>query len=484
MLTSITKYSKSFFVKIVVAIIILPFVFWGMGDVFKGGNQNIIGTIDSEKISTQEFINYLNRLELTDEQRKNLGKSNLLEKVLSDYVGRKIIELEVKNLGITVSDKTLKNIIINDELFLKNKKFSRVKYEKFLLETGYSASVFENNLLENEKKTQLLDFLSQGVTAPDFLIENLYNQDNQIKTISYVDLNNLYKKNIVKENDLKQLYEANKNLFVEDFKTIDFTELNPNNLTGANEYSEGFFKIIDKIENNILDGFELSEIINQYNLKIKKIDRLNSKMINEKNEKNTLLDKKLFDKFFSINKINSPEIINYENKYYLAVVQQKKTIGKKFSDQEIQSSLKVQVKLNNKFKKNTKITKEISSGLFTEKKLMKFASKNNLQVMTKQIEGIKDNKIFSKDIIREIFKLKDGKTGLITDKNLTKNFIIFSKNTEKKILSQKNKDYEDYKSKTQLAIARNIYRTYDKSVNSRYKVNINNKVINRLKNSF
>ena len=62
MATSIGKLSKSFFVKLLVGIIILPFVFWGMGDVFRGGNQNVIATIDSKKVSTQEFVNYLNRL--------------------------------------------------------------------------------------------------------------------------------------------------------------------------------------------------------------------------------------------------------------------------------------------------------------------------------------------------------------------------------------------------------------------------------------
>ena len=36
MATSIGKLSKSFFIKLLVGIIILPFVFWGMGDVFRG----------------------------------------------------------------------------------------------------------------------------------------------------------------------------------------------------------------------------------------------------------------------------------------------------------------------------------------------------------------------------------------------------------------------------------------------------------------
>ena len=36
MATSIAKRSKSFFVKVLVGVITLPFIFWGMGDVLAG----------------------------------------------------------------------------------------------------------------------------------------------------------------------------------------------------------------------------------------------------------------------------------------------------------------------------------------------------------------------------------------------------------------------------------------------------------------
>ena len=90
MATSIGKLSKSFFVKLLVGIIILPFVFWGMGDVFRGGNQNIIATIESKKISTQEFVAHLNRMNLSKEQLKNLPRTNLVDQILSEYIGRKV----------------------------------------------------------------------------------------------------------------------------------------------------------------------------------------------------------------------------------------------------------------------------------------------------------------------------------------------------------------------------------------------------------
>ena len=89
MINSIKKYSKTFFFKLLVGIIILPFLFWGMGDVFSGGSQNVVAKIESDKVSTRDFINYLNNLNLSETERKNLPKTDLIEKILSDYIGKK-----------------------------------------------------------------------------------------------------------------------------------------------------------------------------------------------------------------------------------------------------------------------------------------------------------------------------------------------------------------------------------------------------------
>ena len=100
MLTSIGKFSKSFFIKLLVGIIILPFVFWGMGDVFRGGNQNVIASIDSEKISTQEFVEYIRQLNLNKDQIKNLPKTDLIEKILSEYIGKRVMAVSYTHLTL------------------------------------------------------------------------------------------------------------------------------------------------------------------------------------------------------------------------------------------------------------------------------------------------------------------------------------------------------------------------------------------------
>ena len=206
MLTSIKKVTTSILAKILIAIIILPFLFWGMGDVFRTGNQNVLVTIDSEKVSAQNFVEYVNRLNLNEKQRSSMAKTDLLDRILSDYVGKKIIALEIIDQGVNLNNRSLKNIITGDDTFKKNNKFSRTKYEKFLLESGISAPVFEQSIAEQEKKRQLLTFLSEGINLPEFMVEQEYANENQIKMIQYLELDSLYKNYSVPIEEIKKTY--------------------------------------------------------------------------------------------------------------------------------------------------------------------------------------------------------------------------------------------------------------------------------------
>ena len=248
MATSIGKLSKSFFLKLLVGIIILPFVFWGMGDVFRGGSQNVIATIDSEKISTQEFVRYLNQLNLSEEQMKSLPNTNLIENILSEYIGKKVMALEIEKIGITISDNSLRDIIKNDKLFFKEKKFSRTAYEKFLLTSGMTAPSFEKNIVTQESRRQFLTSLSGGIVIPDVLVKNAFNLENQIKNIKYIDLNDYYSREKPTDEEIKKIYNENQNSFITEFKTIRYAEISPQIISGDSEYNDSFFQQLDLLE--------------------------------------------------------------------------------------------------------------------------------------------------------------------------------------------------------------------------------------------
>ena len=484
MATSIGKLSKSFFLKLLVGIIILPFVFWGMGDVFRGGNQNVVATVDSNKISTQEFVNYINRLNLKEEQMKNLSKTDLVEQILSDYIGKKVMSLEIEKLGIIVNDNALRDIIKNDKSFFKNEKFSRTEYEKFLIKSGITAPQFEANIVEQEKRRQFLSSLAGGIVIPDILVEKEFRKENQTKTIQYIDLEKYHSKKKPSQENIKELYERNKNVFFTELKSIRYAEIKPELIGGSKEYNENFFKQLDIIENNVLDGQSFEETTNANNLKVIEFNKINAKKENKDKNKIENLPDKLFKKIYNIKKPQSPEVINIDSKYYLAEIKDVEKKNKPMNDPEVLKALNAQISFKEKIENNTSLAKDISLGAFDGDNYKKFADDNGLIVTDYKISNLKQNDIFGEGLIKQIFLTKDGDINLLTNNTLTKSFLISTKNTNYKKLDKNSNEFEKYEAKARLNLINKIYQSYDENANQKYKVEVNQRTIDRVKNSF
>ena len=484
MATSIGKLSKSFFVKLLVGIIILPFVFWGMGDVFRGGNQNVVATVDSNKISTQEFVNYINRLNLNEEQVKNLSKTDLVEQILSDYIGKKVMSLEIEKLGVVVSDNALRDIIKNDKSFFKDDKFSRTEYEKFLIKSGITAPQFEANIVEQEKRRQFLSSLAGGIVIPEILVEKEFRKENQTKTIQYIDLEKYHSKKKPSQDSIKELYERNKNVFFTELKSIRYAEIKPELISGGQDYNENFFKQLDIIENNVLDGQSFEETAKANNLKIIEFNKINAKKEDEEKKKIENLPDNLFNKIYNIKTPQSPEVINLESKYYLAEIKDEEKKNRPMNDPEVLEALNAQLSFKEKIDSNTSLAKDISLGAFDGENFKKFADDNDLLVKDYKISNIKQNDVFDEGIVKRIFLTKDGDINLITNSTLTKSFLISTKNTEYKKLDKKGNEFEQYEAKARLNLINKIYQSYDENANQKYKVEVNQRTIDRVKNSF
>ena len=484
MATSIGKISKSFFVKLLVGIIILPFVFWGMGDVFRGGNQNVIATIESKKINTQEFVAHLNRLNLSKEQIKNLPKTNLIEQILSEFIGRKVMALEIEKIGIVINDNSLRNIIKNDKLFFKDDKFSRTEYEKFLLKSGLSAPVFESNIKEQESRRQFLSFLAGGIVVPETLIIDAFQKENQIKTIKYIDLDKYYLNKTPSQKKIKEIYERNKKLFAEEYKSIQYAEITPQTLIGNSEYNEAFFKQLDIIENKVLDGMTFDETVKENNLKINSVNKVDANKQDKNKKKIKNLSDNLFKKIYVIKNEKLPEIIKVDNKYFLAEINLVERNIKPMNDPDVLKAINVQLNFQSKIESNSSIIKDISVGGFNKEKMTSFANENNLELKDYTVSSLKQNEIFTEGIIKRIFLTKNSEVDLVTDSKLEKNFLILGIKTKYKKLEKSSNDFERYEAKARLELVSRIYKTFDDQLNKKYKVELNQRTIERVKNSF
>ena len=113
MLNKLRGFSKSKLAGVFVAIIIIPFVFWGMGNVFSGGNTNNIAKIDNLAISNKEFINNINQLRINPEYIKENLQNNILENLLSEMISNKILSMEIDSINANLSKNHTKQYSIS-----------------------------------------------------------------------------------------------------------------------------------------------------------------------------------------------------------------------------------------------------------------------------------------------------------------------------------------------------------------------------------
>tara|TARA_B100001989_G_scaffold99404_1_gene69559 strand:- start:2681 stop:4117 length:1437 start_codon:yes stop_codon:yes gene_type:complete len=478
MTRSIAKTSKSLLLKIIVGILILPFLFWGMGDIFRGGNQNIVATIDKEKIHSQEFVNFLNRLNLSDQEIIEIKNGTLIQKILSEYIGKKIIDLEIDYYNIVISDKSLKEIIVNDETFFKDGKFSRTEYEKFLISNNITAPILENNILEQEKKRQLLSYLSDGVIIPDFLTEYEFNKKNQIKRIKYIDLDNMYKNKKFSEDEIIETYEKNKKFYIEKKKNFLVSEITPKNLGYENNETQ-YFKKLDEIENNVLDGKNLKMITDENKLPIENINNFTPSDVANQSTKDK---KELYSKLISFDNEKETQFLKIGEKFFVVELNKININQKKITDKEVRDSILSQLNLVYKLQSNTDIAKKINEN--NKNFLEDFSKKNNLQIKDLELSSSKNQNIFDKNVLKRIFEIRDSEIALITDNSFKKNFIVFSLNTKFMKIDSKIPNYEKLKATTKLNTAQQIFNLYDKNLNKKYNIEVNQKVLDRIKNSF
>ena len=64
-------------------------------------------------------MNHLKRFNLNDKQIKDITKTDLVEKILSEYIGKRVMALEIKELGISINDNA--DVIVNNELIKRFK---------------------------------------------------------------------------------------------------------------------------------------------------------------------------------------------------------------------------------------------------------------------------------------------------------------------------------------------------------------------------
>ena len=471
MISSFRNFAKTKIAGVFIFIIIIPFVFWGMGSMFNSGNTNNIAKINNTNISTQDFMDYLNESGISQQAIRDNLENNVIEELLSGLISTTLLDLEIKDFNIYLTEQTLlKQIKSNNNFFDENKVFQRTLYEKFLLTNNISAPMFELRLKNRELQKQLFDYIGGGSKTPSMFVKKKFENDNRTLELEIINLSSFYKqKEQFNDNEIIKFIEDNKDQLKRDYIDFKYSIINPKILIGIDEFNQEFFNKIDEIENKISQNINFDTLLNDFNLTSKSYS--NFSPIEENQSIENIVYSLRANKF---------DLVENGGEYILYNIS--KTEGKTpdISDDLVKNDILELIFQKNKFDFNRDLIEKIQNQEFNNNTFLEM-SKNLSEIKT--VNSIEDDSLFNINSIKLLYNLPSNSFTLINDDN---NNIFLAKilNFEIKKLNNNEVSYKKYL-ESQTTYNRNtILKSYDVFLNEKYKVDLNQQTIDRVKNYF
>lgn len=195
MLEFMRKRARSVWIKVIFLIIVVVFVFWGVGGSLTGGRPDVVANVDGRIISLREFqrahenmknaYRDLYKERLTPEL---LEKMNLREQTLDQLVQTRLLEAEARRVGFTASDDEVRQEIAKVEAFQEHGSFTQDRYVRVLRYLRLTPGEFEE-----EQRSQLLikklqRLIDDATQVSDDQIKDLFQFGREKAALTFVKI--------------------------------------------------------------------------------------------------------------------------------------------------------------------------------------------------------------------------------------------------------------------------------------------------------
>lgn len=219
------KGATSIFAKLFLAIIVIVFVFWGIGD-FITTQKNLIAKVEGLSIELDEFQQYYNfqlsklRQTFGELSEEDIKRLNLKREVLNQLIKMKLLEKYAKEMGIKVTKDEISMAIAQIPAFTQRGFFDQQAYHTVLRELGLTPKFFEYLIYQDLLQQKLRFLLTIPVTVSEDEVREHFKYIKQELNLweGSIPLDHCKAKVKYTEKDLENFYLAHKDLYKEEEK--------------------------------------------------------------------------------------------------------------------------------------------------------------------------------------------------------------------------------------------------------------------------
>ncbi len=155
-------------------IVILSFIFWGVGTVDQTGSAGIVAEVGKYKITSEEYWKtYENVIRFYREIYKDKfdeefeKKMKLREKVLDSMISDRVLLIAAKDAGIRISDEELHEAITQEPAFMRNGVFDNSVYLNRLRLNRITVEAYESLKRQELMLYKIRRLIELSVDIPD-----------------------------------------------------------------------------------------------------------------------------------------------------------------------------------------------------------------------------------------------------------------------------------------------------------------------------
>ena len=195
MLKYMRTHATSWFIKVLLILIVVVFVLWGMGRM-KSKEETIVATVGGDYITRVEFdrtyqevFAYYTRIFGQQVSPDLLKGLNIKQQALDRLINTAIIRQGVEEIGFRVNEGELRDAILQYPAFQRNGHFDRNLYARFLGSTGLDEERFQEMLHTNLLNQRMLTLIGDtGVVITEEEVQGLYFLENEQINLSFVKI--------------------------------------------------------------------------------------------------------------------------------------------------------------------------------------------------------------------------------------------------------------------------------------------------------
>ncbi|MDW9723259.1 peptidylprolyl isomerase [Sinorhizobium meliloti] len=249
MLDSLRNAAQTRVVKGLLALLILSFMVWGGQTLMVPNTPNAVVTVGDVKVSASDFrLAYERQVALLSRQlgtplsRQQAQAFGVENQVYAQLVAGAALDQLATDMNLGLSEDRLARLIGEDPAFHgANGQFDRLTFSSVLRNAGLTEQDYINNRSQVAVRSQIVDALTDGYTAPKVLVDAIGKYRHETRTIDYLLLSNANIDAVKTPGDdvLAPWFESRKaNYRAPEYRKISYIKLEPEDLAAPDAVTE------------------------------------------------------------------------------------------------------------------------------------------------------------------------------------------------------------------------------------------------------